>query len=520
MDTDLGETAVRLGYLTSAQLEECVAIRRQLEHLGVADPLSTILIKKKYLKQDQLGEIRKRSAGRAIEGFELLEKIGSGGMGTVYKALQTGIGRIVALKILKPDLAREVQSIERFVREARAVAKLAHKNIVMAYDVGVRRGLYFMVMEFVEGRTLGQILQAKGPLEPREALGVALELAGALAYIHENRMIHRDIKPENVLVTLDGVPKLCDLGLARSLEGADCTITAAGRAMGTPNYIAPEQIHGRRDIDIRCDIYAFGGTLYAMLTGRPPYSGATPLAVMYKHLNEPVPDPRKVNPRIPPAAARIVMKCMAKEREQRYSSPKPLLADLERALEARPATPPVRSSKPLALQAPRRSPILPVVAGLIAAGLVGTILLIPSRPRPELPKNATRLDPPKEAPKASPEPSNKAEAPPPEPPPPVAEPPKAAPEPPKKAEPLQPPDEIERPLVPPPPSPAPADPEREKRAAHLRALAHMEFELGQWSPALSAYERLLAEFADTSLVRNRKSELEARLAECLSRLGR
>ncbi|HUT34374.1 MAG TPA: serine/threonine-protein kinase, partial [Planctomycetota bacterium] len=229
-----------------------------------------------------------------VGDFELLDRIGQGAMGTVFRARQRSMDRTVAVKVLLPRLAGDAAYVERFFREARAAARLNHPNIVLALTVGEDRGYYYFAMEYVEGHTVSLLLKA-GPLEERRALEIALQIARALDYAwSKERIVHRDIKPGNILITPKGVAKLADLGLAHeaTLEEAGAP-EADGKILGTPFYIAPEQILRRPDLDVRCDLYALGSTLFHMVTGHTPFEGGSTKAILARQLHEPAPDPRE-----------------------------------------------------------------------------------------------------------------------------------------------------------------------------------------------------------------------------------
>jgi serine/threonine-protein kinase len=254
-------------------------------------------------------------------------------MGTVYQALQVSLDRIVAIKVLTPALAENPRFARRFEREAMASAKLNHPNIVAALDVGEENGMHYLVMEYVPGRNVSQLLDA-GPFDEHKAVGVAIQVARALDHAHRSEIVHRDIKPANILVTAEGVAKLGDLGLAKNIEG-DASATEEGIAMGTPFYVSPEQARGERRIDIRADIYSLGATLYHMVTGRVPFPGPNPAVVMTRHLNDPLEPPDEVNKRVGRGLSQIIEKMMAKDREARYQTPADLIADLQAWLEGR-----------------------------------------------------------------------------------------------------------------------------------------------------------------------------------------
>ncbi len=266
------------------------------------------------------------SAKEPIPGYELVEKLGQGAMGAVFKATKKDIGITVALKVLKPDLAEDEEFVERFQREARSVGQLNHANIVKCYDFGKAnrttpdgkaQTLYYYAMEHVDGETLGNILKEKGPIPEKVVLSVSRQVAAALEHAWQRGIVHRDIKPENIMLTRDRVSKLTDLGLAKKTE-QDNTLTMTGVVMGSPAYISPEQATGQRELDCRSDIYSLGASIYHMLTGNVPYDGETPLQVMLKHMNDPIPDPRDVIPAISSHTVELVNKMLAKKPEQRH----------------------------------------------------------------------------------------------------------------------------------------------------------------------------------------------------------
>jgi len=263
-----------------------------------------------------------------VGGYEIISKIGQGAMGAVFKARQVSMDRVVALKILPPGLAKDSAFLERFLREARAAAQLNHPNIVQAYDAGMADGYSYFAMEFVDGNSLQAVLKVSGALEEQRALEITRDIAQALDCAHNAGIVHRDVKPDNILLTPDGAAKLADLGIARQTGLTDSGLTQAGSTLGTPNYIAPEQVRGEPNIDGRADIYSLGATLYHMLTGASPYAGGTSAEVMSKHLTQPVPDIRKAAPRVSLRTNAFIKKAMAKNRANRYTSAKELLDDL------------------------------------------------------------------------------------------------------------------------------------------------------------------------------------------------
>ena len=267
---------------------------------------------------------------RKIGNFELLEKIGQGGMGAVFKARQATMDRIVALKILPPKFAQQPQFIERFVREARASARLNHPNIVNGIDVGEANGIYYFAMEYVEGTTLKAMVK-QGRIGEAKTIEIAKSIARALAHAHGHGIIHRDIKPDNVLMDSIGTPKLCDLGLARLESESDDEkgLTRQGQALGTPHYISPEQARGKRDLDSKTDLYSLGATMYHMLTGVTMFQGATSVVVMTKHMGEKAPSPSEHGVEIGSGLLNVLAKLLAKDRADRYPTAEKLIEDLE-----------------------------------------------------------------------------------------------------------------------------------------------------------------------------------------------
>jgi len=284
--------------------------------------------------------------------YEILERIGQGAVGAVFKARQRSMDRLVAVKVLRPDLARDAAYVDRFWREGRAAARLHHPNIVLAIDAGEDQGRYYFVMEYVDGHTVGLLLKA-GPFEERRALEIVLQVARALDYAwSRERIVHRDIKPGNIIITPEGTAKLADLGLAHEVafEEEEDSFAADGKIVGTPFYIAPEQIRRRADLDVRCDLYALGASLFHMVTGCPAFESSDSKKVLAMHLSEPVPDPRRFRPELSEGIARIIGKLMAKERDERYPDAKALAADIEALLDKGAAAPP-----PPAAARPRRA---------------------------------------------------------------------------------------------------------------------------------------------------------------------
>jgi serine/threonine-protein kinase len=237
--------------------------------------------------------------------------------------------RIVALKVLAPRYAANDRFRERFLREARAVAKLNHPNIIQGIDVGESNGIYYFTMEYIDGPTVGELLKRGGALDEKRALNIVMQITRALNHAFQHGIIHRDIKPDNIMLTRDGVAKLCDLGLAKVASEEGPESTRPGASMGTPYYISPEQARGEADVDTRSDIYSLGATFYHSVVGDVPYPGESAAGVITKHLTEPLVSPRQRNPLVSATIEYVILKMMEKDRENRYQTPQELLRDLE-----------------------------------------------------------------------------------------------------------------------------------------------------------------------------------------------
>ncbi len=269
-----------------------------------------------------------------IGDFELLLKLGEGGMGAVYKARMISQDRICALKVLPPKAAEDAEYLNRFLREARATAKLNHPNIVRAYAVGSADGYHVFAMELVEGTNLKQRIKGLQRLSEDEVVVIGTAIASALAHAHDKGIIHRDVKPENILMDAHGTPKLSDLGLVH-VHG-DGTLTQAGFAVGTPHYMSPEQSRGDKEVDGRSDIYSLGCTLYHAATGSTPFDGPTPAVLMLKHINEKMPHPQDVNRELTDDFCRVIDRMVARKKEDRYANFHEVHDDLARLLEGEP----------------------------------------------------------------------------------------------------------------------------------------------------------------------------------------
>jgi formylglycine-generating enzyme required for sulfatase activity/Tfp pilus assembly protein PilF len=268
--------------------------------------------------------------GMRLGGYQIVEQIGQGGMATVCKAYQPSMDRYVAIKILPSHFTEDKSFVGRFTQEARTLARLEHPHILPVYDYGEQEGITYLVMRYVEAGTLKDLITREGPIEVKEAARIVSQVASALECGHSQGVVHRDIKPSNVLVDQYGNTFLTDFGIAK-LVAETAQFTASGAIIGTPAYMSPEQGMGQ-PVDARCDIYSLGVVLYELVTGRVPFQAETPLAVLLKHLNAPLPPPRQIKPDLPAAVERVILKAMAKSPDDRYQTAQEMVAALQRAV--------------------------------------------------------------------------------------------------------------------------------------------------------------------------------------------
>ena len=318
--------------------------------------------------------------------YELEELVGSGGMSSVYRARDRLLERHVALKVLHHHFTFDEEYVERFRREARAVAQLAHPNIVTVIDRGEADGRQFIVFEYIDGRSLKELLERDGPLPARRALALAIGVARGLAYAHEHGIVHRDVKPQNVLLNGDGRAKVTDFGIARSLDVDG--VTRSGTVLGTSNYIAPEQASGRQ-VEPGTDVYSLGVVLFELLTGQVPFPGESFVAVAMRHVSEPPPSVLESRPDCPPRVARAIERALEKDPADRFPTMDAFAAELEACLAELGAgpdgevtlvrgAPVVKEGRRRAARAGRRPrwPLLLVAAGLLLLGLAAAAVLL------------------------------------------------------------------------------------------------------------------------------------------------
>ena len=271
--------------------------------------------------------------GRVLNGrYELIEPIGGGGMALVHRAMDHQTDTMVAVKILRSDLAESEEFVERFKREAHASTTLDHPNIVKAYDVGCDKGDHYIVMEYVNGKTLKRLITEKKHLDVDMTLKIGMQIAHALAHAHDSHIVHRDVKPQNILVEESGVIKVADFGIARGAASTTVTTMAGSGVMGSVHYFSPEQARGRH-MDHRTDIYALGIVLYEMITGHLPFEGESAVEVAIKHIQEDVRVPERYARQVPVALRDVIHKATRRKKEERYQDINCMIADLEAALE-------------------------------------------------------------------------------------------------------------------------------------------------------------------------------------------
>jgi serine/threonine protein kinase len=267
--------------------------------------------------------------------YEVIEELGKGGMGRVYKVFDKKIKEVVALKLLRPEISSDQSTIERFNNELRLARKISHRHVCRVFDLGEENTSHFITMEYVPGEDLKRFIKRSGQLTAGKALTIAEQVCEGLAEAHHLGIIHRDLKPQNIMIDSEGNTRIMDFGIARFLEGDG--LTTQGVMVGTPDYMAPEQAE-LEEVDQRSDIYALGIILFEMVTGRVPFEGKTPLSIAMKHKNQPPPDPRNFNAQVTEELSQVILRCLEKERNQRYQSVEELLADLKDIKEGMPAT--------------------------------------------------------------------------------------------------------------------------------------------------------------------------------------
>jgi serine/threonine protein kinase len=322
--------------------------------------------------------------GRSVGKARILKRLGRGGMGDVYLVQHEDYDKAIAIKILPPDLTRNEELLQRFQREALSAARLDHPNLVEIYDVGEENGFHYILMAYVEGTTLQELVDDKGRLSPKEAARIALEVARGLQAVHDEGIIHRDIKPANILISSKGEVKIVDFGLAFDAEDKT-TLTVAGAVMGTPWYLSPEQAEGKR-ADARTDLYSLGVCLYLMVCGVRPFVGETHMSVLYKQIHEKPRDPRFHQPGIPDALAELILKALEKKPDKRIPSSKEFARALDAFLKGTPPKKAIRTPLPAKARTAARPPLFSfslACCGALLLAAVISLFFLSKRPREE-----------------------------------------------------------------------------------------------------------------------------------------
>ncbi len=345
-ELDFSTLALAHRLLTHDQLEQAQEIQKREARSGQPPrPIEEVLLEQGIMKREEVWAVYKaqerlmrdaRNIGRRIGGYEILGKLGEGGLGVVYKARQLSMGRTVALKVLHEKWVGDDEFRKRFLVEARLVGRLSHQNLIQVFDVGRYKSTLYYSMEFVNGETVEVMLDRDGPLDIQGAIDIAFQIGRALHYLSTKKIVHRDVKPGNIMLTRSRIAKLGDFGFVKS--SLDSVLSPDGEVLGTPDYISPEAALGDRNLDFRSDLYSLGATFYHMLTGKPPFGG-TGSAVMEAHIRDNPPSMLASNPDLPPRACTIVERMMAKNPDDRFQSYEELFEDLEMLrLETKPET--------------------------------------------------------------------------------------------------------------------------------------------------------------------------------------
>jgi serine/threonine protein kinase/tetratricopeptide (TPR) repeat protein len=280
--------------------------------------------------------IKELTTGSTFAGrYQIIEELGRGGMGRVYKVHDTKIGEKIALKLIRPEAVLDRKTVERFSNELKLARKIRHKNICQMFDLGEDQGTHYITMEYIHGEDLKQLIRKVGRLSPGQAIGIARQVCDGLEEAHKLAVVHRDLKPQNIMIDEDGNARIMDFGIARSLTGKG--ITGAGVMIGTPEYMSPEQVEGK-DTHQRSDIYSLGVILYEMATGRVPFEGDTPFTIGVKHKSEPPKDPRELNSQLPEDLSRLILRCLEKDKNARYQTAAEVGAELEKIEKGIPTT--------------------------------------------------------------------------------------------------------------------------------------------------------------------------------------
>jgi len=388
-DRNLGQIAITEGLVSEEEVNAALAEMRQAEKIGAVTTLDTVLVKKGLLSRQQadalLEILSKKNIPTMLGGFEILERIGRGGMHAVYKARQVAMDRIVALKILSSQFTKDRRHVERLFKEARAAAKLSHVNIIQAIDAGEASGYYYFASEYVQGESVAEKLRREGVITESETLAIVEQVCLALIHIQKAAgKIHGDIKPANIMLTPAGVAKLVDLGLANTIQGADQTLICS------PQYTSPEQIRRSPNIDFHSDIYSLGATIFHMISGKPPYEGSNARAILSKHISAPTPELTSIGSAPSDGLCTLVQKMLAKNPAERHQSLDELLADIRRL--QNPVAQPVIEERIVRVPPARPSHTPAIVAAAIAVAAIAAVVLpvVVLKKKPAPPENVQR----------------------------------------------------------------------------------------------------------------------------------
>lgn len=387
-----GEVALERGVVNEEQLESAKERRRARLEQGQTVRLGEAMMELGLISKEQALAILKEAHIQSghkprIGGYQLDKCLGKGAMGAVYLAHQVSMDRKVALKLLPRRVSRDKRFVKRFLREAKTCARLNHPNVVSAIDVGESNGYHYFAMEFVEGESLEAVLRKKGMIDEEWALDIAAQVVKGLAHAAGHHIIHRDIKPANIMVCDDGTVKIADLGLAIAVDEntSSSSVTAEGHTAGTPYYMAPEQVEGKRDVDFRADIYALGASLFEALSGEKPWDAANVPAIMARRLYEEPVLTCSVNSKVSKDFSAVIQKMMARQREERYQSFPELLEDLDRLVEgekpeavpqAAPKKKKARKAGPKKKTRPRKQKKALWVYGAVAAAVAVVLAVV------------------------------------------------------------------------------------------------------------------------------------------------
>ncbi|HOX39947.1 MAG TPA: bifunctional serine/threonine-protein kinase/formylglycine-generating enzyme family protein [Candidatus Brocadiia bacterium] len=346
-DDMLGQLVIKAGLASAAQIAECLAAQRSMQELGVRKHLGDILRKKGLISNEQLEKLLRIQGIEPdriplnIGGYKIVERLGQGGVSVVFKAVQSSMNRVVALKVLTKRAAANPNALKRFKQETALIGRLNHPNIVQGIDSGEDSGFHFFAMEFVSGKTLAEVIRDDGPMPPTEAVRIARDIASGLMELESKGIVHGDVKPGNIMLTEKRTPKIIDLGLAVYETDGGRLDEAIVRASGTAYYVSPEQVVGRSDLDSRADIYSLGITLFELLTRRNPFHRSARIVARSKQLSEPIAWSRQKDYRIPDVVVRLIHHMTEKDKNERPANMATLVRNMDEIIAGGSPYPPL-----------------------------------------------------------------------------------------------------------------------------------------------------------------------------------